>query len=616
MEMNFGMGQWFLWGAIGMAAILALFGMTSWLRGNQKRIISGSAGSAAGAIVNKGATSSISDVNDAMGKVSGQAQGLSSVVGQHVKKDGWGVGPWALISLLLAGVLGWLVWTSWGLSGMSAIKWIFASLLGLGALFAIMGFFQMIRRHPLVDEKRGSPRGLGFLTMITGLVLAGASWFVWQPKIASLGGLSDRISGYETELTTYKSQITGFESNEATLRAENTRLDGVVSDLKKKLSLNMADADEVSRLTAVVKGLNSKTENLEDENKRLKGLVSSNTTNKDEVARLKGVISGLKTNIGDLDKDVTAKNTEITRLKGLLSKNGAAGNGEMDQLNGQISSLATENKRMNSLIGKYRNDSEVQNAKIASLEADIATLKTEKTKSASLQKKIETQQAEIETLRNKPAVIKTVTKTVTVPAPPTGGPVTALQLLRNHGNKDSHLNLVNPAYRMTKIKATDLVNGKTGKYYRISLNSPDGKGYKFALGKYNEITPSAPFKASLDQVFADIKNSLDGRRTYQIYTRGKASAGYFRGKMDAANAYDKVEVLQRGANGKYEDQSVTRQYQNKLNNKDLPNLRGAYLQDYIAQNYKGTNPVILEGKVSKSKDESKQSFDIILYVEE
>jgi len=605
MEMNFGMGQWFLWGAVGMAAILSLFGITNWLRGNQKRSVSGSAGNADGAII-------------------------SGVVGSQAKKDGWGVGPWALISLLLAGVLGWLVWTTSGMSGMSAIKWIFTSLLGLGALFTAMGFFQMIRRHPLVDEKRGSPRGLGFLTMMTGLVLAGASWFVWQPKIASLGGLSDRVSGYETDISNYKSQITGFESNETTLRAENTRLGGVVSDLKKKLSLNMADADEISRLAAVVKGLNNKTEKLEDENNRLKGLVSSGTANKGEISRLKGVISGLKTDVSSLDKDVTTKNTEIARLeesvaaqnteinrlKGVLNKNGASDNSEITKLNGAVSSLTTENKRMNSLIGKYRNDSEVQNAKIASLEADKVKLEAEKAKIASLQTKVEAQQAEIETLRNKPAEIKTVTKTITVPAPPTEAPLTALQLLRKHGKKQPHFNLVNPDYRMTKIREEDLVNGKTGKYYRISLKSPDGQGYKFASGKYNKITPSAPFKASLDRVIEDIKTSLDGRRTYQIYTRGKASAGYFHGRMDTANAYNDIELLRRGANGKYDDLRVNRHYENKLTNEDLPNLRGAYLQDYIARNYPETNPVILEGKVSKSKDPSKQTVDIILYVEE
>ena len=578
--MDAGMNQWLMWGGVGLAVLLILFGITALLYRGKKRIATaGTADNIAG---------------DTMAESSQEAGSAS--LHTDVNTKGWGFWPWALLSLLLMAALAWLVWTSWGMNGMSAIKWIFWSLLGLGALFATMGFFQMIRRHPLVDEKRGSPRGLGFMTMITGLVLAGASWFVWQPKIARLGELPDKISGYQehirdyqSQLTGYKKKVSGFEDQTTKLSAENARLGGIIAGLKDKLAANTANLDEISRLNGVVKGLTADNGDLQDENKRLKERLNSSTANGEEVERLQSVIAGL-------NKDIEHKDSEIARLERLVSANGTD-NDEIARLNSKINSLEkeksdliTENTRMNGLIGKYKNDSEVQGAKIAAL------------------------QDENEKLRNKPPVVKTVT----VPAPVAGqaAPLTALQLLRQHGKKNPYLNLVNKDYRMNKIREKKLINGKTGKYYRISLKSPGGKGYRFASGKYNKITPSAPFKASLDRVIEDIRNALDGRRTYQIYVRGKASAGRFKGRMDKTNAYHDVELLERGENGKYTDQPKIRHYGNKLTNDDLPNLRGAYLADYLAKHYDGINPVILDGKVSRSKNTAKQSVDIILYVEE
>ncbi len=591
--MNADMGQWLIWGLAGLTGLLVLFGMASWLRKNRATRIADTAEKASVSVSSAARETATTESVATKELKQGTSGSIASTDRHHSagiitdrngKRSGWGFWPWALLSLLLMGALAWLVWTTWGMNGMSAIKWIFFSLLGLGGLFAIMGFFQMIRRHPLVDEKRGSPRGLGFMTMITGLVLAGASWFVWQPKISALGGLSDKISAYQKEIGTYKNQLAGYDSkvtrfkNETTrLSAENGRLTGIISDLKSKLANAQADNKTIGELTSKISMLGQKNDRLgeeiarlREENKKLKGNISVNQTEGGEITRLNGVIARLNKNNADLN---------------------------------------TENNRMKTVINTYKNDNEVQSAKIASLEAETA--------------KIPALRAEIEKLKNRPPEIRTVTKTVTVPAPAPAAPATVvrkratpLALIHKYNQDETKLRLTSRDYNMVKSPKVELVDGKRGHYYNIFLKNPaSGKGYKFASASYSKIDNQGQFKQSLDRVISDIRGALDGKRNYQIYVRGKASAGRYHGKLAKGFEYTDIKVLE-DKGGIYGPEFVDRHYGPDISNDDLPNLRGAYLQDYVSRNYKVAKPIILDGKVSKSKDPSKQAVALILYVED
>ncbi len=551
MSMGMGMGHWLFWGLIGFVALMALMAMGSWLRRNKARYVdeNGSAGSSPSSRTVTSPSAIITDVNG--------------------RTSSWGFWPWALISLLVLGVLAWVVWNTSLTSGAATLQWILWSLLGLAGLFSFLGLAQMTRRHPLVDEKRGSPRGLGFITLISGLVLGLASWFVWQPKVAGLAELQGQVD-------TQKFSI-------SKLKKENTRLAGLLAASRKNI-------DEIERLKGVVARLNKDNKSLGAENTRLAGLVSKSRANEDEITRLKAVITRMTQGNADLK-------AENNRLKALASS-GQSNEDEIARLNGVIArltksneDLGTENSRISGLIGTYKNDNQVLNAKIASLEAELARL------------------------RNRPATA------TPAPAPaPAAATVkkrpTPLALIHKYNQDETKLRLTSGDYNMVRSPKTEMVNGKRGHYYNIFLKNPaTGKGYKFASASYSKIDNEGACKQSLDRAISDIRGALDGQRTYQIYVQGKASAGRYSGKMADGFDYSTIEVMENKG-GIYGPELVQRHYGPTISNDDLPNLRGAFLQEFLAKNYKISKPLILDGKVSKSKDPSEQAVAVILFVED
>ena len=97
------------------------------------------------------------DIDEHSGMVRGRSSS-AMITDVNGKTGSWGFWPWALISLLVLGGLGWLVWNSYLDLGMGSFKWILWSLLALAGLFTVTGLMQMTRRHPLVDEKRWAAR--------------------------------------------------------------------------------------------------------------------------------------------------------------------------------------------------------------------------------------------------------------------------------------------------------------------------------------------------------------------------------------------------------------------------------------------------------------------------
>lgn len=538
MGMDTGMEQWLVWGGAGFAALLVLIGMGTWLRRNKKNNI-------------VGGSNTMTDGDNGM--TSHSATIITDVNG---KTTSWGFFPWALISFLVLGALGWVVWTTSLASGAQAIKLILWTLLGLAGLFSLLGLAQMTRRHPLVDEKRGRPRGLGFITLISGLVLGLASWFVWQPKVADLSGLQVQVDKYV--------------SSTKLLKTENTRLTGLLA-AKSKVE------EEAARLKKLANRAKANNSVLTSENSRLKGLVSSSKANGDEINRLKGVVASLtKTN--------SEKDTENTRLNGLLSNNNTDGN-EVARLNGVIARLTktntditVENNRVKGLIGTYKNDNQVLSAKIEALKAEISKL----------------------------------SKTS---APIGKGRTTPLDLINKYNQNETKLHLTSDDYNMIKLGRIELVNGKPGSYYNIILRNPtNGKDYQFESASYSKLTKERQFKQSLDRAISDIRGALEGKRNFQVYVEGKASARRYKGKLVNGFKYSDVKVMENKG-GSFGPALVARHYGPKITNADLPNLRGAFLQAFLVKNYKINKPIILEGKVSKSKDVSEQAVAIMLFVE-
>ena len=529
MGMVMGMGHWVLWAVAGLIAIFALVSMIGWMRREKQQGITNL----------EEEEQTLDEIISGSGSTTThtvQSNAADEATYDATKHKGWGFWPWALISLLVLGGLAWVIWNSSMAPGAGAFQWILWALLPMAGVISLLGLAQMNRRHPLVDEKKGSPRGLGFLTLLSGLVLGLASWFIWQPQTAGLSSLQNNI----TEL---KAENDGLASK---LTSRNTIIERLNGDAKKG-ALRYADLE--------------------------KDMGANDASNQGELSRLKGVISGLRGRVSSS----SANGDEIAKL-----------NAQIGALSSEKENLTTENNRMNGLVGTYKNDSEVQGAKIAALNA------------------------EIETLRNKPAP---------TPAEPTTRSIvkkrtTPLAMMHRYNQDETKLRLTSGDYNMVKMGNNELVNGKRGRYYTIALRNPaDGKAYKFASASYSKIANDQQFKQSLDRVISDIRGAFDGKRHYQIYVQGKASAGRYNGKMADGFDYSNMTVMENKG-GSYGPSTIGRQYGPKIGNDDLPNLRGAFLQEYVGKNYKVTMPVILDGKVSKSKKANKQAVALILYVED
>ncbi|MCP4937349.1 MAG: hypothetical protein GY927_24850 [bacterium] len=528
MGMIMGMGHWLFWAIAGIIAVFALMSIVGWMRREKQQGINKTE--------NHGETpSSVTD--DPVIASSGRVTNNHSEYHDQSKHRGRGFWPWALLSLLFIGGLAWLVWNSSMAPGASEFKWILWTLLPMAGVISLLGIAQMTRRHPLVDEKKGRPRGFGFLTLVSGLTLGLASWFVWQPEVASFDGMQDNITS---------------------LQAKN---DGFTSKLASRNTI-------IERLTGEVETGALRYAELEDD------INDCRSGNEGEVTRLQGVISG---------------------LRGQLSASEAAGNDDTSRLTARIDSLTSEkentdieNGRVTGLLKAYRNDSEVQSAKIASLEAELKAMSSQPA----------------------PATPELTTRTIVEKR------ATPLAMMQKYNSDETELRLTSGDYNMVKRNQSELVNGKRGLYYNITLRNPaDGKAYKFASASYSKIVNDGAFKQSLDRVISDIRGVFDGKRNYQIYVQGKASAGRYNGKMAGGFDYSNVTVLENSG-GTYGPAAVGRRHGPAITNDDLPNLRGAFLQEYIGKNYKVTLPVILDGIVSQSQKAIKQAVSIILFVED
>ncbi len=513
MGMFMGMGHWLLWIVVSIIAVFALAGLIGWMRREKQRTVANAHDNA----------QTLAGITDAPAHASSGMPQSPRPSHDQARHQGWGFWPWALLSLLVTGGLGWLVWHSSMAPGASDFQWVSWTLLPMAGLIAILGISQMTRRHPLVDEKKGRPRGVGFLTLISGLILGLASWFVWQPKVDGFAGLPDSINMLQAEKDGLASKLTSRNTIIERLQGDAKEGAAKYAELEKDIRANSHSADgEISRLTGVISTLRTQ-------------LNASKTAGSDDTSRLTARIKALTS---------TNENTDI------------------------------ENTRVRSLLKAYRNDSEVQSAKVAALEAELKDLRNQPA----------------------PATLEPATRTIVKKRP------TPLAMMHRYNQDETKLRLTSGDYNMAKLGNSELVNGNRGSYYKITLRNPaDGKPYRFASGSYSKITNDTQFKQSLDRVISDIRGAFDDKRAYQIYVQGKASAGVYSGEMADGFDYSNVDVL-KNLDGSYGPDLLGRTYGPvKITNDDLPDLRGAFLQEFIAKNYKVTKPVILEGRVSKSK---------------
>jgi predicted nucleic acid-binding Zn-ribbon protein len=527
---------------------------------------------------------------------------------------------WVAPGLLALGCIGFMVLKSVN-DNLAGWSWQLWSLLGLGGLLSLVGLLTMLRRHPLVDEKRGAARGLGFVTMLSGLLLGLASMFAWQPKIAGLADFDRKLSATKASLVELQGEKRKIETElqaAAADRSEIGRLKGVIDglngDLGKLKTANAGLSGDLGKLKAANDGLSNDLGKLKAGNA---DLAASNGGLKAQVAELAAKLAAAGSSGADsaeLDK-LRAANAELTAELGKLKTSSSALVGDNRKLSDEVAALGGRLKtagngseeigRLNGVIAGLTKDSAAQTGEIqrlkAALDGAASEGKARDGRLAGLAADIAARDARIKQLE---AALAERAAPAAAPAAAAAKVAPSVAQLRLQGSN----------YAVEPL-APNLIGGQAGSFYRVRLKEPGGRDYKFATGSYFNVVPAAPFRQTVSAAIADIEKSLAGRR-YQLYALGSASAGSFTGRREKGYQYKRVRVLTKGPDGSYGSSLETRQFSDPIHNEDLPNLRGAFMQEYIGRYYKIGRPIVLDGAVSTSKDEAEQSVALILHVED
>jgi len=171
------------------------------------------------------------------------------------------------------------------------------------------------------------------------------------------------------------------------------------------------------------------------------------------------------------------------------------------------------------------------------------------------------------------------------------------------------------SYKVEPVADTDLVAGRTGRYYVIELKSPkSGQNFTFDSGKYTLQASKADYKATFNSFAGEVLKQLEGKAQFELFVRGSADGQAYSGAYEPGFDYRKFGYLPSDGRGKYLANMATAALGNTVRNADLPNLRGEFLRGYLAQLYPTKPATLLEGQVTKKDDPAARNTQLILFV--
>ena len=171
------------------------------------------------------------------------------------------------------------------------------------------------------------------------------------------------------------------------------------------------------------------------------------------------------------------------------------------------------------------------------------------------------------------------------------------------------------SYDVDVLPERELISGRSGKYYVVSLKNADNAvKFTFPNGQYTLPKSNRALSKTLRSFSRDILNRLHGQVDYQLFVRGSATRSNFTGKQANDHRYSQISYLPSLSDNRYESSPNTQFFTQEINNNDLPNLRAAFLQELVAQSYPVKKPIILEGEVTDKLNPSDRSVSLILYV--
>jgi hypothetical protein len=165
----------------------------------------------------------------------------------------------------------------------------------------------------------------------------------------------------------------------------------------------------------------------------------------------------------------------------------------------------------------------------------------------------------------------------------------------------------------------DVVKGKNGQYYLVHFKDADAQELVFFEGgKYEKDELGPELNAAIDAFRADITNALQGGGVhFEMFVRGSADivdddkeyiALLLPGESKTIEYYPALDKAHNVFASETKTHVVTRAYTNR----DLPDLRAAYIRDRLSHN--GLKSTVLEGLVTPDENKLDRNVTMLLFV--
>jgi hypothetical protein len=177
--------------------------------------------------------------------------------------------------------------------------------------------------------------------------------------------------------------------------------------------------------------------------------------------------------------------------------------------------------------------------------------------------------------------------------------------------------LSTPSYDVEVYPDKELVGGRVGKYYVVDLkDAASGIRYYFDGGRYTLPRGNTEFRSSLNSFIGDVLGKMQGNVRYDLFVRGSADRKPYEGRFEQGQEITSVRYFRSLGGDKYgKDQAELKISDGVVRNRDLPNLRAAFLKGLITDIYPVKPPEVLEGSVTTADSTKDRNAELILFVE-
>jgi hypothetical protein len=170
-------------------------------------------------------------------------------------------------------------------------------------------------------------------------------------------------------------------------------------------------------------------------------------------------------------------------------------------------------------------------------------------------------------------------------------------------------------YRIKPLDEAELIAGQRGTYYTVEIKDLETSApFLFGSARYTFPDGTLEFRRALTTFMSDIIAPLEGSKPYQLYVRGRADRLNYVGRLEPSHPYREIDILKVGPGQRYTAPAVSFKVDDVIRNRDLPNLRAAFLQSVIGEAYPKAVPDILDGIIASRREDAQRNAELILFV--